>query len=232
MRNKIFTRLVAGLLGMGLGLCLASGSPSAATEVPADKDTVLEEVLAHVEARYAGPGFTAQFFQTSTLKAMDITDTASGRIFIKRPDKMRWEYETPEKQTIITDGVQLWMYRPEDQQVMVGQAPTFFGDGKGAGFLADMQSIRANFSITLANASDPQTYRLKLVPIKPQTGLIDIYLSISKATHEVVEVVTHNEYEDETRIELTDAQFEQAVDDALFRFETPAGVDVLQLDDE
>jgi len=232
MRIKIFMLLVAGLLGTGLGLCLASDSPSAATEEPPTKDPVLEEVLAQVQARYAGPGFAAWFFQESTLKAMEITDTASGRIFIKRPDKMRWEYDTPERQTIITDGVQLWMYRPEDKQVMVGQAPTFFGDGKGAAFLADMQSIRDNFAITLADTNDPQTYRLKLIPVKPQTGLTDVYLSISKATHQVVEVVTHNEYEDETRIELTNAQFDQDFDDALFRFETPAGVDVLQLDEK
>jgi len=232
MRIKVFTLLVLGLLVMGLSLCLASDSPSTVAEEPPNKGSVLEEVLSHIEARYAGPGFVAHFYQSSTLKAMDITDTASGRIYIKRPDKMRWEYETPEKQTIITDGVQLWMYRPEDKQVMVGQAPTFFGDGKGAGFLADIQSIRANFAITLVEASDPQTHRLKLIPIKPQSGLTDIYLSISKTTHEVLEVVTHNEYEDETRIELTDSQFEQNFDNALFHFETPQGVDVLQLDDQ
>ncbi len=231
MRIKFFALLVVGLLGMGLSLCLASDNPSAVAEEPPNKDSVLEEVLSLIETRYAGPGFVARFYQSSTLKAMEITDTASGRIYIKRPDKMRWEYETPEKQTILTDGLQLWMYRPEDKQVMVGQAPTFFGQGKGAGFLANMQSIRANFAITLVEASDPQTYRLKLIPIKPQSGLTDIYLSISQTTHEVLEVLTHNEYEDETRIELTDSKFEQNFDDALFRFETPPGVDVLQLDE-
>jgi len=230
MRIKIFMLLVAGLWGVGLGFGLADDSSPAATAPSGDAG--LEEILTGIEARYAGPGFAAQFLQTSTLKAMDITDTASGRIFIKRPDKMRWEYETPEKQTIISDGVQLWMYRPADRQVMVGQAPTFFGEGKGAGFLADMQSIRANFSITRVPSSDLQTHALKLVPLKPQTGLADIYLSVTKDTYEIVQIVTHNAYEDETRIELTDNQFDQTFDDTWFRFETPPDVDVLQLDEQ
>ena len=33
----------------------------------------LEEILKRLESRYSAPGFSARFFQTSTLKAMDIT---------------------------------------------------------------------------------------------------------------------------------------------------------------
>jgi outer membrane lipoprotein carrier protein len=223
---------MAGLLGFGSSLGFASDSPASPATVPPNRDFDLEEVLARIEKRYSGPGFSALFIQASTIKAMGITDTASGRIFIKRPDKMRWEYETPERQTIITDGVQLWMYRPDDKQVMVGRAPTFFGGGKGAGFLADMQNVRSRFTITPAESTVPQTFGLKLIPVKPQAGLADIYLSVSTATYEVVVIITHNDYEDETRIELSEYQFGQAFDDALFRFETPAGVDVLQLDQE
>jgi outer membrane lipoprotein carrier protein len=124
------------------------------------------------------------------------------------------------------------MYRPEDKQVMVGQAPAFFGDGKGAGFLADMQSIRANFVITQAPSDDLQAFHLQLIPVKPQPGLADIYLSISKKTYEVAIIITHNEYKDETRIELKGYQFDQQFDDALFKFEAPPGVDVLQLDEQ
>jgi outer membrane lipoprotein carrier protein len=232
MRIKVIILVLITMLGLGIRPGLASDSSSVATPVSTAEDADLEEILAGVEARYAGAGFAADFYQASTLKAMDITDTATGRIYIKRPNKMRWEYGTPEKQTIITDGVQLWMYRPEDKQVMVGRAPTFFGDGKGAGFLADMQSIRANFVISKTQSDDLQSYRLKLIPVKPQSGLADIYLSISKGTYEVATVITHNEYEDETRIELTGYQFDQQFDDALFGFKTPPGVDVLQLDEQ
>ena len=105
----------------------------------------LDEILKRLESRYSAPGFSARFFQTSTLKAMDITETASGTMVVKRPGMMHWVYEKPDKQVIVTDGKKLWIYRPADNQVTVGSAPSFFGDGKGASFLSNIQSVRKTF---------------------------------------------------------------------------------------
>ncbi len=102
----------------------------------------LDEIIGRVEKRYMDSGFSVQFVQVSTLKAMNIEDTATGRLFVKHPGMMRWEYEKPDKQTIITDGTKLWIHRPDDNQVMIGKAPSFFGDGKGAGFLSDIKRVQ------------------------------------------------------------------------------------------
>ncbi|UCH20245.1 MAG: outer membrane lipoprotein carrier protein LolA, partial [Deltaproteobacteria bacterium] len=117
------------------------GQESAAAQDPRgpEPQLALNEIISKVEKIYDVPGFTAHFVQESTIKAMEITDAASGKIFVKRPGMMRWVYEKPYKQIIITNGQKLWIYKPEDNQVMLGKAPSFFGDGKGAGFLADMK---------------------------------------------------------------------------------------------
>ena len=190
----------------------------------------LDGILKEIEKRYAHPGFSARFYQVSVLKDMQIEDTASGTILIKRPGMMRWEYEKPERQTIITDGKQLWIYRPEDRQVMIGKAPDFFGDGKGASFLTDIRRIRHQFGITLQKNAERNNYLLKLDPRKKTAGLSEIYLSISKQTFEVVRVVTLNAYGDETRIELSQITFLSSPDDDLFHFVVPEGTDVLELD--
>ena len=83
----------------------------------------LEQILDHMEIRYTGKSFTAQFIQESSVKAMEITDFASGKMFVRYPGKMRWEYEKPERQVMITDGRRLWIYRPAENQVMTGRAP-------------------------------------------------------------------------------------------------------------
>ena len=115
----------------------------------------LDDIIKKVESRYAVSGFSAFFLQASTIKAMEITDSASGKAFFKHPDKMRWEYETPDRQTIITNGNTLWIYRPEDNQVMVGKAPCFFEDGKGFSFLSDMESVKKKFYILLEKKAEP-----------------------------------------------------------------------------
>jgi outer membrane lipoprotein carrier protein len=190
----------------------------------------LDEILHRVEERYAVSGFTARFFQTSILKAMQITDAAKGRIFIKHPGKMRWEYDEPEPQVIISDGYQLWIYRPDDRQVMIGKAPDFFGDGKGAGFLTDIRTLRKNFEISLDNSQASDDHHLILVPRNQNMDVTQIFLTVSWTTFDIVEIVTLNAYGDETRIVLDDADFDRQIADDLFRFVIPEGIEVLKMD--
>lgn len=190
----------------------------------------LDDILKRLETRYSAAGFSARFFQTSTLKAMDITETASGTMTVKRPGMMRWVYEKPDKQVIVTDGKQLWIHRPADNQVTVGSAPSFFGDGKGASFLSNIQSVRKTFHVTQEKMNASQEYVLKLVPMDKSYDLSSVLLVVSNDTFDIVEVVTYNSYEDETRIELSNIQLEQNLDDVLFRFTIPQGTEVVKMD--
>lgn len=197
----------------------------------AEKNPTLDEILGGVETRYAGSGFSARFDQTSILKAMEIKDNAAGKILIKRPGKMRWEYETPERQLIISDGVQLWIHRPDDNQVTIGEAPSFFGDGKGAGFLSDMKVVREKFEITLEDVGKSGSHVLKLVPTKKTPDVTLIFLTIAADTYEIREIVTYNTYGDETLIVLSDVQFLEDVPDSRFIFDAPEGADVIRLEE-
>jgi outer membrane lipoprotein carrier protein len=191
----------------------------------------MEEIIERVEQRYAVAGFSARFVQTSTLKAMAITETAAGRLFAKPPGMMRWEYETPERQLVITDGRKLWIYRPDDFQVMVGRAPSFFGEGKGAGFLSNIKGVQENFEITPGGPSKDTNYVLKLIPKKKTFDISKILLFIASDTFDVVQVVTYNPYDDETRIELNDYEHKKNLTDSLFIFDIPKGVDVVKMDE-
>jgi len=217
-----------------LTLCLAMSSQAFCQDkTPPAKETrpTLDELISKIEKRYEGEGFSARFDQRSSLKAMDITDTASGKVLIRRPGMMRWEYEAPDRQIIITDGKTLWIYRPDDHQVMTGKAPAYLGDGKGASFLSDIRQVRQNFDATLEDMDEPCCHTLKLVPKKKQHDIAFIYLLISKHTSEVLQIVTYNSYGDQTIIDLSEFQFRQKFDDTLFTFTAPQGTDILKLDE-
>lgn len=190
----------------------------------------LNDIMDRVEAKYSQTGFSADFTQEATLKALGITDTASGTILVKRPGMMRWEYNQPEKQLIITNGDRLWIYRPEDQQVITGNAPDFFKNGKGAGFLSDMKILKKKFSITLEGMGVEDDYILKLVPNEKVLDISYIYLNISKKTFLIQQIISYNSFEDETKILLHHVKFQNEIDNIMFHFTIPEGVDVLQLD--
>lgn len=192
-------------------------------------DSTIDTIIAGVESRYNVPGFTADFDQESILKAMAVTDTASGRLMVRQPGKMRWEYIIPDPQTIITDGDDLWVFRPEENQVLVGKAPSFFGEGKGAGFLSNIKTVRKSFQISLEAVNDPKLHRLQLIPNKSSVDLMALTLDIDKKSFDLVRIITYNVYGDETRIELKNLNFDNPPPEALFRFDVPEGADVLQM---
>jgi outer membrane lipoprotein carrier protein len=196
----------------------------------AEPDLPLEQILDRLEQHYTNKSFTANFGQESTLKAMEITDFATGKMYVRYPGMMRWEYEKPEKQIIITDGQKLWIYRPTDNQVMTGSAPAFFSDGKGASFLSDIKLIRKKFNISLEQSKDDYFYELKLIPLEKTLDVDDIRIFLTKNTFTVIRIITYNSYGDENRIELINNTFNVKLDASLFSFDIPPGADVLEID--
>ena len=219
---KLFLGLLICLYALVVGSRAANAQPSALK---------LEDIIAGVEKRYSGSGFFARFNQTSTLKEMGITDSASGSVYVKHPGMMRWEYEKPDRQIFTTDSQTLWIYRPEDNQVMVGEAPAYFGSGKGASFLSDMKQLRENFIILRREQAETDLlYVLTLTPKVQKVDVSVIYLSISKTMYDIVQIATLNSYGDETRITFHDLRFNQGFDNNFFKFNIPDGMDVLRLD--
>ena len=229
MKVKTIKIIIWALIWSAIPLVMSSQlqlNPQAA-----ESDLTLEQILDRMEKHYADNSFTAQFIQESTVRAMEITDFASGKIFVRYPGKMRWEYEKPERQIIITDGFKLWIYRPADNQVMIGSAPAFFSDGKGASFLSDITLVRKKFKISLAESKDDFFYELKLQPLEKTLDVTDIRLSVTKNTFTVIRVVTYNSYGDKNHIEFLNHEFKAELKDSLFSFEAPEGTDVLQMDE-
>jgi outer membrane lipoprotein carrier protein len=215
---------------VGLAIILLTGIAGHCGSLSAaDMNPTIDSIVAGIEKRYDVPGFTAAFDQESILKAMQVTDTASGVVMIRQPGQMRWEYQVPDPQTIITDGDDLWVVRPQEKQVLEGKAPSLFGGGKGAGFLSNIETIRKNFQITLEPAVDETRHRLKLVPNQSQVDLMAIELEIDGRTYDLLRIITFNVYGDETRIDLKNVNFDNVPTASQFRFEIPEGFDVVKM---
>lgn len=197
----------------------------------ADSMPPLDYILKELEKRYTGSQFSADFLQESTIKAMEITDFASGRVYVRYPGMMRWEYEKPERQAIITDGHKLWIYRPLDNQVMTGNAPVFFRDGKGASFLSDIRLVRQKFTITSHQPEGENLYELRLVPREKTLNISQIRLYIVPRAFTIARIVTLDDYGDDTRIDIVNTQFNVELDPGLFKFDIPKGADVQKIDE-
>ncbi len=185
----LFTLLLCVFLMPGISVSDPAGSESLPAAAPEKSPLAsYEEILAKLETRYNAADFSAAFSQESTLKALDITDTAAGKVWFKHPGMMRWEYETPENYAIISDGKNLWIYRPEDNQVVIGEAMTYFSNGKGASFLSNFSLVQEAYAVSVAEPARKNQYTLKLVPKQKQMDLSAIFLNIEKKSFDIKSV--------------------------------------------
>ncbi len=72
--------------------------------------------------------YSADFFQESKIASLDRLQRANGRVEVafdyQRPQtvpsvKFRWQYDQPTTQEIVSDGKSLWVYLPENNQVIL-----------------------------------------------------------------------------------------------------------------
>lgn len=191
-------------------------------------DKLRDEILTAIEKKYAGKGFQADFSQVSKLAALDIIENASGQALFSHPGKMRWLYVEPDRHEIISNGEVIWIFRPAENQVMQGNAKNFFKAGAGGAFLSDIRLIRKNFTLEIKEATDTHV-DLILTPKKQDPDLAYILIRVSRTTHEISQVTTHNVYGDTTLFEFTHIQF-KPLNASVFDFKVPEGSNIVEME--
>ena len=121
--------------------------PAAATVI---KKSEQEKILSRIRQKYSlKDAYAGSFTQKTTYTDSDETTLSTGRIWIQGPDKMRWEYQLPEKQLLVSDGQTLWYYTPDLNQVMVGK-------------IKDIKEARVIVNLLAKLKSEPKNLRLDL----------------------------------------------------------------------
>ena len=218
----LFHRISLNLFFSIVCCCLFFSIASAA-----GNDIVKEDILTAIEKKYSGKSFEANFTQISRLAALDITEKASGRASFSHPGKMKWQYLEPEHHEIITNGKSLWIFRPQENQVMQGDASQFFKSGSGGAFLSDISLIRKNFTVSVKEVTADYV-EINLTAKKENSDMSSIVIRISQKNSEIVRVVTYNPYDDSTLFEFSDIQFKKINPD-VFEFKVPDGVNIIEM---
>ena len=104
-------------LALGLFLAAAPAPAGAAKDDPA-----AVAVAAKVQAFYdRTKDLTARFRQTYTYAGFGRKQTSSGKLSVKKPGMMRWDYEQPEPKTVAVKGSRLVQWEPAANQAYVDE---------------------------------------------------------------------------------------------------------------
>ncbi|WP_428268408.1 LolA family protein [Haliangium sp.] len=185
----------------GAGEAPAPSPTQAAVQASAEGATApakalsANDVVDRVQAFYEGTGqLTALFRQTYTNVTFGKKSVSDGKLWIKKPGKMRWDYRGKQrkvKKSFISDGTTLWAVEHDNKQVfkknlaedMLPVAVSFlYGEGD---LRRDFQAA-FDRSGTYGKKSD---YVLELTPRKPSAQYKTLYLVVDPGNFRVKESI-------------------------------------------
>jgi outer membrane lipoprotein carrier protein len=213
-----------------LGWLLGSGAAGAGERTEAAPS--LREVVERVQATCSQvQDLTARFQQTATNRTLGQVQEASGLFFLKRPGKMRWEYQKPEPRLFVTDGKTLWVYSPADKQAVAQELTEALPSRLPLGFLAGDCQLSREFELSSVEHAGTRAAAgvklLDLKPKKPEAGIARLLLEINLTHYTVEKTTLFDAYGNTTVIALSNLKLNPGVNDQQFQFTPPAGVTVL-----
>lgn len=201
-----------------LAVCLRFSVPQASA-------LTAEEVWSAYEKRWAETrSYSAGFHQRIEIAGVDGTVESGGRFYFVRPDLMRWDYVEGQKQLVVGDGSNVWIYQPELQQVYRVDYSTAFGSGGLVALLAGREGLSRRYRIELVESTG-SLLKIRLIPNGEVSEMLD--LSLTADSMDLVTVKVTDPAGSVTFVEFDGPLRNPVLKEDLFRFTPPAGVDVI-----
>jgi outer membrane lipoprotein carrier protein len=189
------------------------------------------ELASSLQRKYDGiRDFSVDFVHTYRGGVLRKALSEEGRLLIKRPGKMRWEYVEPEKKTFVSDGVKLYSYIPLDRQVIVASVPQDDTPAAPALFLTGKGNITRDFNTALADVpggSPAGAVALKLTPRTPQADYDSLVLVVDGPTLGLRGLVSTDAQGGTSSFSFSNLKENVGLTDKTFDFQIPRGVDVV-----
>ena len=196
---------------------------------------ILAALLAAVPAVFAQPtgterlhafldgmqSLSADFVQQVFDENLNRVDESQGTLSLERPDRFRFEYFPPLPTLIVSDGTRVWIYDPELKQVTVRGVDATIGDTPAL-LLSSDEPIEQDFELReLGEVSDLVWVGLR--PKSENATFTDIRLGFDDETLRMMEMADN--FGQVTQLRFARVRRDADVNDALFRFTPPQGVD-------
>lgn len=175
----------------------------------------------------------AEFVQEKTSEFLASPEVSRGTFSYQRPDRVRWEYRSPNPISLVLDGDRMvtW-YRDlgRAERARVGRVSTQVFHYLSAS--GSLDSLLGYFSVTFTLPAPGEPWRLELKPRYPRIArrLSGMTLWIDRQLYLPVRVAFVEPNGDETRYRLESPRPNVAIPKERFTLELPAGVEVHDVD--
>lgn len=146
-----------------------------------------------------------------------------GEMALKRPGRFRWEETAPESALLVTNGVSLWNYDPELEQVVI-QDVASLDIANPAQLLGGDADLEKDFKVVGGYRVDD----IEWVDVRPRTNTSDFdIVRFGFRDTALAMMEFHNKIGQITQYVLTDVVANKPIDDDRFTFSPPPGTEIV-----
>ena len=202
------------MMGAILAVCLAAGKSAAA---PDDGRQLIDDFLNAVVT------LRGEFEQVLLDANGQVAEKMAGTLEIQRPGRFRWTYEEPYEQWLVADGLNIWSYDVDLEQVTVkaqrdalSNTPALLLGGSANAL--DQFDYRGSYV-------EAATHWVRLHPQNADSGFARVELGFLDGV--LHRMVFFDNLEQTTLVSLRDVQINESIVPERFEFKVPEGVDVV-----
>ena len=153
----------------------------------------------------------------------NVIEESAGTLDIHRPGRFRWSYTAPYEQVLIADGVNMWSYDVDLEQVTVKPQDDALGSTPAL-LLGGSTDVLEEFNY-VGSFEDRGTQWVLLRPKDTEAGFYKVELGFTDG--KLSRMLFGDNLEQTTLIALVEVAFNEPVDDRVFTFTPPDGVDIV-----
>ena len=190
-------------------------------------ETSEQQALDAIQRQYEKVStFEADFTQRSYVKMMNQAHSVKGTVKIKKPGKMKWVYGAPDTQILISDGKNLWLYVPEEEQATKVPVESIYSSNTPALFLAGKGKLTRSFNVESVSEEN-RNILVTLVPKNEDQGLARLILHANKKNYQITGSTVYDKLGNKTDIRFSRIRINREIPEVQFQLKTPPGVEIL-----
>jgi outer membrane lipoprotein carrier protein len=204
------------------------------------------QLTARFEERYRAAKTLQATFLERYSEGGQVVRSEAGTAYFRRPGKMRWEYERPEKDLFLVDGKSAWFYVPADHTVTRVPAKRSGDLRTPLALLAGQMKIsRVCSHVEITDAEKPLAERDVVLRClvrgeKEDAASLDeaenalgangndtVFFEVARDSGELARLIVRQRGGIEVEFRFENWRFDPAIPESMFRFEPPAGVAIV-----
>ena len=224
--------------GLAVSLSVMFVLPAWAADGPTPEKALQEvrEVVKQLQARYEKTkDMEADFSQKTKIEGFERPVTSAGKVYIKKPGRLRWDYLDPATEQIYVNQNDVKVYVPEHKQVLVGKLTQMAASKAPLELLQGAAKLDESFQIEPTMGKDRGTGGTPLITLIPKAkeqestqNLQKIIVEVFPKTYFIRTVSLHEISGNIAVFEFSNLKPNLGLGNEVFDFKTPPDVEVVR----